>query len=153
MQGYPSNSNLPSYIKNLARRVEFFNGWIEVIFCQNRRISSKGEVTFTGRVFIAPFDVRWECFHCLALFVPLALFWVNRRCFPAWQSHLFLPVWIMMMMMTIIYALIRKVSCSSVASKRLVGPQVSHEKWAIYQEGQLGPHGIGWFLFWRNLEF
>ena len=32
LQGYPSDRSLPSYIKNLAQRVEFFNGWIEVDF-------------------------------------------------------------------------------------------------------------------------
>ena len=29
-QGYPSDRTLPSYIKNLAQRVDFFNRWIEV---------------------------------------------------------------------------------------------------------------------------
>ena len=31
-QGYPSDRTLPSYIKNLAARVDFFNKWIEVDF-------------------------------------------------------------------------------------------------------------------------
>ena len=39
-QGYPSDRSLPSYIKNLALRVDFFNKWIEVHFQQQFRISA-----------------------------------------------------------------------------------------------------------------
>ena len=33
LQGYPSKRGLASYIDNLAKRVQFYNSWIEVLHC------------------------------------------------------------------------------------------------------------------------